>query len=186
MEITKGFTAMQILMNVLLYTNNESCRQITVLFCGLVYVPPVQRGTRMRKPQLRPETEIQRKHESAVATHQDTSHTKRAGLQSAINTYLRNIFISLLSLALQKQEVAKSTAITGDHACTQQRNNKGNNIRNEGKKVSHFFFPLSLPNQVGPRHCAEGGTPSVINYKEEQQAKVERGSRLRGLQQRAE
>lgn len=50
---------------------------------------------------------------------------------------------------------------------------------NEGKTVLNFS-PLSLPNKMGPHHCDEGGTPSLINYMEEQQAKVERGSRLRG------
>lgn len=50
-------------------------------------------------------------------------------------------------------------------------------IMNDGKRL--HFFPLSLPNKMGPHYCAEGGTPSVINYTEEQQAKVEGGWRLR-------
>lgn len=106
-EITKGFTPTQILTSVLLvvvYTNSESRfssrRQITVLFCRLVYVLPVHTGTRMRKPQLRSETKIWRRHKSAAATQRDTSHTIRAGLQCATHTNLHNIFISLLSLAL--------------------------------------------------------------------------------------
>lgn len=56
---------------------------------------------------------------------------------------------------------------------------------NKGKTVLKLP-PLSLPNKMGPHNWDEGGTPSIINCMEEQQAKVERGWRLRGLLRRSD
>lgn len=46
---------------------------------------------------------------------------------------------------------------------------------NEERDDFASFFSLSLPNKMGLHYCAEEGTPSVINYMKEQQAKLERG-----------
>lgn len=46
---------------------------------------------------------------------------------------------------------------------------------NEERDDSAFFFPLPLTNKMGLHYWAEEGTPSVINYMKEQQAKLERG-----------